>query len=124
MKSKTKIEEQIQRKTESELIETLIATKKNKGWIKAASVLSCPRKKRMNLNLEKIDKNVKEGETIVIPGKVLSQGEISKKIKIVALSFSEKAKEKLLKSGIKISTIIEEIKKNPGAKGIRIIEGK
>ncbi|MBA7688989.1 hypothetical protein ES703_97481 [subsurface metagenome] len=75
----------------------------------------------MNVNLEKIDKETKEGETVVIPGKVLSQGEINKKVKIIALRFSEKAKEKLLKSKSEFLSIIEEIKKNPTAKRIRIL---
>ena len=60
----------------------------------------------------------------MVPGKVLSQGEISKKIKVVALSFSEKAKEKLLKANCEILSILEEIKKNPDAKRIKILRGK
>lgn len=48
---------------------------------------------------------------VVIPGKVLSQGEIKKKIRVVAYKFSEKAKEKLLKEKIQISSIMDEIKR-------------
>ena len=119
MKSKTKIEKQLQRKTNPQLTKTIIAGKKNEKWLEVASTLSFPRRKRVNLNLEDIEK---ENETILVPGKVLSQGEISKKIKIVALNFSGRAKEKLLKSKCEISTITEEIKKNPEAKGIRILK--
>jgi|SRR3989344_307540 len=122
MKSKTKIEKQLQRKTNPQLTKTIIAGKKNEKWLEVASTLSFPRRKRVNLNLEDIEKNSKENETILVPGKVLSQGEISKKIKIVALNFSGRAKEKLLKSKCEISTITEEIKKNPEAKGIRILK--
>ena len=120
MKSKTKIEKQLKSKTNTELVETIIAAKKNKEWVKVANILSGPRKKRINLNLEEIDKEVKDGESIVIAGKVLSQGELNKKIKIIALNFSEKAKEKLLKSKCDIQYILNEIKKNPDAKGVRI----
>jgi len=128
VKSKTKIEKQMQRKTSTELVKTILIAKKNKSWIKVAEILSGPRKNRANLNLEEIDKKVdalkgtSEGEIVVIPGKVLSQGSVNKKIKIVALNFSEKAKEKLLKSKCKISSIVEEIKKNPDGKGIKILE--
>ena len=62
-----------------------------------------------------------EGEIVIIPGKVLSQGEINKKITIIALNFSEKAREKLLKSKTIFSTIREEIEKNPGAKNTRVL---
>ena len=122
MKSKTKIEKQIKKKTNASLVETIISAKKNEKWIEIASILSAPRRKRINLNLEKINEEAKEGEKIVVPGKVLSQGEINKKIKIVALDFSEKAKDKLLKAGCEVEYILEEIKKNPEAKGIKVLK--
>ncbi|MCL5730450.1 MAG: uL15 family ribosomal protein, partial [Candidatus Pacearchaeota archaeon] len=77
--------------------------------------------KRRRVGSTQIEEQTKEGETIVVPGKVLSMGEINKKIKIVAFNFSDGAKEKILKSGGKISTISEEIKINPDAKGVRIL---
>jgi len=122
MKSKTLIEKQLNRKTNKELVETIIVAKKNDNWREIAEILSGPRKNRKNINLEEIDKKSKEGETIVIPGKVLSQGKIEKKLKIIALNFSEKAKEKLLKAKCEVSSIFEEIKKNPEAKGIKILK--
>ncbi|MDP3758526.1 MAG: uL15 family ribosomal protein, partial [Candidatus Daviesbacteria bacterium] len=64
----------------------------------------------------------KEKEKVIVPGKVLSQGEINKKIKVIALSFSEKAKEKLKKSGCEFSNILTEIKSNPSGEGIRILK--
>jgi large subunit ribosomal protein L18e len=124
MKSKTLIEKQTQRKTNQDLVETIIACKKNKNWFKVAEILSGPRKNKINVNIEKINKEAKQGDVIVIPGKVLSQGDIDKKIKVIALSFSEKAKEKLLKSKCEVSSILEEIKKNPEAKKIRIFMNK
>ncbi len=122
MKTKTKIEKQLERKTNSQLVKTIIAAKKNERWQGVASIISSPRRQRINLNIEQIDKQSKEGEIILIPGKVLSQGEMNKKIKIIALEFSEKAKEKLLKSKCEVSYIIEEIKKNPNAKEIKLLK--
>ena len=122
MKSKSLIEKQLQKKNNKELVETIIAGKKNKGWLEVAMVLAGPRRNRANVNLEKINKEAQEGETIVVLGKVLSQGEIEKKIKIVALSFSEKAKEKLLNAKCEVSSILEEIKKNPTSKNIKILK--
>lgn len=120
-KSKTKIESQIRRKTNNELVETIIATKKKDKWLEVASILSSPRRESIDLNLGQIDFLAKDGEVVIIPGKVLSQGEIKKRIKIVAYKFSGKAKEKLLKEKIQISSIMDEIKKNPEAKGVRIL---
>lgn len=121
MKSKTKIEKQIQKKNSRELVETIIACKKKIKWLEVAGILSGPRRKSLNLNLGEINEKSEEGDTIVVPGKVLSQGEIDKKIKIIAMKFSEKAREKLLKSKTQVSSIVEEIKKNPEAKAIRIL---
>jgi len=121
MKTKSKIEKQLQKKTNSMLVETIITCKKQKNWVKIAEILSGPRKNRINLNLEELNKKIKDEKIIVIPGKVLSQGELDKKIKVVALDFSEKAEEKIKKLGSEISTILEEIKKNPEAKGVKII---
>ena len=122
MKSKTIIEKQLKKKTNSELVKTIIAAKKNENWLDVASILSGSKKNRANINLEKINKEAKENETIVVPGKVLSVGEINKQIKIAAINFSAKAKEKLLKSKSEVFSILEEIKKNPEAKEVKILK--
>ena len=122
MKSITKISKQEKRKTNSSLVETIRLAKKNKNWLEVAGMLSTPRRNRMNLNLSDIDKLVKEGEKVVVVGKVLSQGDVSKKVKVVAIAFSESAKEKLLNSKSEAIYIKDEIKKNPDAKGIRVIK--
>ena len=87
-----------------------------------ASILTGSKRKKVNKNINEIEKEFKASETIVIPGKVLSMGEPTKKMKIVALNFSEKAKEKLLNSKCQVSSILEEIKSNPSAKGIKILK--
>jgi len=121
MKSKTKIKKQIGKKRNSELVRTIIEAKKKKEWIKIAEILSYPRRKRPSINLDRINEEIKEKETAVIPGKILSEGEITKKIKAVAFGFSKNAREKLLKSECEVLSILEEIKRNPQAKGIKIL---
>lgn len=121
MKSKSLIKKQTERKQNRELVETIILAKKNKEWLKVAGILSYPRSKKININLDRINKESEQGDSIVVPGKVLSQGEIDKKIKIAAFNFSEKAKEKLKKANCEVFSIAEEIKKNPDAKGIKIL---
>ncbi len=115
MKSKTKIEKQTKRKTNPELVETIRIAKKHKNWNKIAEVLSGPRKNWANINLSEIK------EDVVIPGKVLSQGEVGKN-KVVAFNFSNKAKEKIIKAGGKAINIIDEIKSNPELKGVKILK--
>lgn len=121
MKSLTKIKKQSRKKTNQELVETILKAAKNEKWMDVARIISGSRRNRMSVNLDAINEKAEEGETILIPGKVLSQGEVSKKIKIVALNFSENAMEKLSKEKKEFSTIDDEIKKNPEARGIRIL---
>ncbi|PIO08381.1 50S ribosomal protein L18e [Candidatus Pacearchaeota archaeon CG10_big_fil_rev_8_21_14_0_10_34_12] len=121
VKSKTKISKQTEKKSNLDLVETIRECKKNKEWINVAHILSRPRRILINKNLGEINEIAKDGETILIPGKVLSMGEVSKKIKIIALGFSKSAEEKLLKAKADFSYIIDEIKKNPNGKGIKII---
>ncbi|MFA5992324.1 MAG: 50S ribosomal protein L18e [Candidatus Pacearchaeota archaeon] len=119
--NKTKIERKLRRKTNPDLVKTIISAKKNEKWLEVSNLISTPRKKQVALNLDEINNAVKDNETVIVPGKVLSMGEIDKKIKIVALSFSEVAKQKLKKMKVEISFIDEEIKKNPEAKNIHIL---
>jgi len=121
-KSKTKISKQLTKKTNKDLVDAIILAKKSKAWNEVAAILSGPRSRRINLNLGEISKISKDGETIVVPGKILSQGEIDKKIKIVAFGFSENARKKIIDSKSEAVSIFNEINKNPAAKGIRILK--
>lgn len=121
MKSKTLIDKQMKRKTNPELVKTIFKAKKNNKWLEVAVLLSSPRRNKISVNLEKIEKETKEGDTIVVPGKVLGDGNISKKIRVVALGFSKEAKEKLKSKKCEVVTILEEIEKNKEARGIKIL---
>jgi large subunit ribosomal protein L18e len=120
MKTKTQIETQLKKKTDPILVETVVLAKRNPAWIEIASLLTGTRRNRKDANLS--DLNKLEGQVLVVAGKVLSQGEISKKIKVVALNFSEKAKEKLLKAGCEVVLLKDEIQKNKDGKGVVVFK--
>ncbi len=122
MKSKTKIIRQTERKRNPIIVETILEAKKNENWYRVAELLASPKRNYLTININEICEGAKEGDVIVVPGKVLSQGEADKKINVAALWFSNNAKEKLSKAGCKTSTIIQEIKSNPEAKGVKILE--
>jgi large subunit ribosomal protein L18e len=121
MKSKTLIDNQASRKMNPDLVESIITAKKNEAWLLVASLLSYPKRKQINKNLDEIDKESKEGDTVIVPGKVLGNGNLSKKIRIAAIAFSEQAREKLKSKKCEIVSIKEEIKINPKANGIKVI---
>jgi len=118
MLSKTQINKRIKKKTNPELVETIKLAKKN-NLLELARKLSGPSRKQKKINLEDLNK-IKEDKILVV-GKVLSKGQINKKVKISALSFSEKAKEKLEEKGCEIKTIKQEIGKNKSLEGVKII---
>lgn len=120
MKSKTKIEKQLTKKTNPELVETIVLAKKNPAWITVAHLMTTPRRKLKNYNLGEIDKL--EESVVVVSGKVLGSGEITKKKKIIAFSFSNEAVDKLKKAGCDVVLIKDEIKKNKEAKEVYFLK--
>jgi|SRR3989344_1375843 len=89
-------------------------------WKRIAKDLERPRRIRREVNLYRLEKNIKDGETAIVPGKVLSLGEFTKKNTVAAYCFSKTAEEKINKTGKAIS-IQELIKKNPKGSKVRII---
>jgi large subunit ribosomal protein L18e len=122
MKSKTTIDKQMKRKTNPEIVESILKAKKNTGWLGVASILSSPRTNKVQVNLDRIDEESKEGDTIIVPGKVLGKGDVSKKIRVAALSFSSEAEKKLKEKKCEVVSIIDEIRVNPKAQGIKILK--
>lgn len=104
--SKSKIENRIRKKTNPILVKTLISLKKTNPEV--AKVLAFPRRQMVKFNLEFLEQNCKDGERILVPGKVLGDGELTKKIKVVAFSFSQSAREKMKKAKIEFSELSEE----------------
>ena len=90
-------------------------------WKKVASDLSRSQKNKRVVNLTKISKYAGKDETIVVPGKVLADGEITGKLKIAAYTYSTPALDKLKKAGAETLTLQELLASNPDPKKIRII---
>jgi large subunit ribosomal protein L18e len=90
-------------------------------WKDIAKRLEKPSNNWPIVNLNRIDKYIRENETALIPGKVLSPGNLTKKVSIAAWSFSEKSVEKIKKAGGKTLSIQDLVKNNPKGKDIRIL---
>ncbi|MCD6216199.1 MAG: 50S ribosomal protein L18e [Candidatus Aenigmatarchaeota archaeon] len=77
----------------------LLKEKKSKICRQVIKYLSMPKRKKIIVNLAKINSIAKDGETVIVPGKVLGNGKINKNITIFAESFSTSAKKKIEKYG-------------------------
>lgn len=88
-------------------------------WRVVSRTLLKPRRKRPAVNISKINRYTKDGDVVLVPGKVLGSGNLTHKVTVAALSFSETAKEKIKKVKGKALSIEELLKKNP--KGTNVI---
>ena len=101
-------------------LRSLGTKEKVKMWKKIADELERPTRGRREVSLRRINRTTKKDETIIVPGKVLSTGELDHKVNIAAWKFSGAAKQKINKSG-KAMSIQELTKLNPKGKKVRII---
>ena len=65
--------------------------------------------------------DIQEGDTVVIPGKVLGSGELDHKVTVSAFKFSKSALEKINKKGRAIN-LYDLYKENPRGSGVKIME--
>lgn len=89
-------------------------------WKRLAEDLSMSTRRRREVNLYKIEQSIRDGEIAVVPGKVLCEGNLNKKVTVAAFKFSDEAKTKINKLGKTIS-IQQLMKDNPKAKKVRIL---
>lgn len=116
MVRKTKATNPVLRKLIQDLVKQ--SNKKNAPiWKRVAEDLSKPNRKRRSVNLMKIDKNSKDNDTVLVPGKVLGTGTLNNKVKVAAFDFSEDAKKKINKT----MSIRELMKSNPKGSKVKII---
>ncbi len=94
---------------------------KAKVWRYVAELLERPRRRRVIVNISKIARYAKPGETIVVPGKVLGAGTIDKPVTVAAMAFSRSALEKIKAAGGQAMHILELVEKNPRGSGVRIL---
>ncbi len=96
-------------------------TSKERFWKAIALELERPTRQRRVVNLSKIDRFTSEGDFIVVPGKVLSAGELTHPLTIAAWKFSGSAKEKIEGKKAKGMTLAELLKSDIKGKKIRIM---
>jgi large subunit ribosomal protein L18e len=118
----------VERKTSVYLIDVinnlLERSRENQSifWRDIASRLNASRNHYANVNLGKLDRFVSEGDTVVIPGNLLSSGILHKKIRIAAVKASDKAKAKLAESGSEFIELKDLANENPKGTNLKIIK--
>lgn len=104
------------------LIEELTPhARKSRFWKRILADVLKPSRQRREVNLYKIDRYVQEGETVIVPGKVLSVGEVHKKVTVAAITFSAAARRKVTEANGRALSLQELLHENPDGKNVRIM---
>jgi len=90
-------------------------------WEDVAEILLKPRRQKVEINLKRINRNAYDGETIVVPGKVMGDGEISKAVNVSAWKFTPSAEEKIKSAKGSVMSIDELLEKKPKGMNVRIM---
>ena len=73
------------------------------------------------VNISKIEYNASKNGKVVIPGKIMGSGTLSKKVTVSAYSFTKSAVEKIENAGGKCMVYNDFIKKHPNGKDVVVI---
>lgn len=90
-------------------------------WRRVAEILERPTRMRSAVNVSKINYFTKEGDTVVVPGRVLGAGRLNHRVVVAAYAFSKKARGKIEAAGGEALTIPQLIERNPRGSGVRIL---
>ena len=91
-------------------------------WRSLAERLTSSKRSRVAVNLSRLNRYTKEGETVVVPGKVLGAGKAAHPLTVAAFAFSDMAKTKIQNGKGNCLSIRDLMKKNPTGKNVKIME--
>ena len=105
------------------LLETIESLEEKDGniWKKVAEDLGKVNRKRPEVNISDIERNTEEGDTVVVPGKVLGTGKLTKEITVAAFKSSNSAKKKIEDEG-EFMFIRDLMDENPEGSGVKVVK--
>ena len=94
---------------------------KSELWRKIAKYLASSKRSRVAVNISRLNRFTKNGEIIVIPGKVLGAGKVSHPLIVAAFKFSDLAQSKINDTNGKCLSLQDLMKKNPTGENVRLM---
>lgn len=109
--------------TNTVLLETidLLESQDAAIWRQVAEELGKVNRKRTEINISDIERNTEEGDTVVVPGKVLGAGRLTKEVTVVAFKASSGAKEEIREDG-EFMFIEDMVEENPEGEEVKIVK--
>ncbi|MGI0133253.1 MAG: 50S ribosomal protein L18e [Thermoplasmata archaeon] len=115
------------RKENPELARTLIelrrASKAHDApvWADLAEKMARSRHQVTPVNVGHLERVATANETVVVPGKLLGDGDLSKPVTVAAFRYSTLARAKIHDAGGKALSIDELLKARPNGSGVRLL---
>ncbi len=91
-------------------------------WKDIALRLSRSGRLSAEVNLGRLNRVCRDGDVIVVPGKVLGSGALGKKVSIATFEASASARAKIEEAGGRLMTIGDLVAENPKGTAVRIVE--
>ena len=90
-------------------------------WSEVAQNLGKVNRKRAEVNLSDIERIAEDGDTVVVPGKVLGSGRLTKEVDVAAFKASKGAKKQIKESG-EFMFIQDLVDENPEGSEVKVIK--
>jgi len=106
------------------LIEDLRTLSREQGapiWRDIAERLAARRRHWHEVNLSRVSRVAKDGETVVVPGVLLGAGDLTKRVTIATYRASAGARAKVEKAGGTLLGLRDLAASNPKGSGVRIV---
>jgi large subunit ribosomal protein L18e len=114
-------------KENSELVRLLVElrrasrTRKAPIWSAAADRLERPRHRVRPVNVGHLERLAEADETVLVPGKLLSEGKLSKKLTVAAFAYSKDARSKIHAAGGVAISVHDLLRTRPDGAGVRLV---
>lgn len=90
-------------------------------WTDVADRLAAPRRTHAEVNLGRIERYADGERTVVVPGKVLGSGALTKDVRVAAVDFSRSAERKIDAADGTAVRLEHEITENPDGRDVQVI---
>ncbi len=90
-------------------------------WSAVADRLDRARHQTTPLNVGQLERLARAGDTIAVPGKLLAEGPLSKRLTVGAFGFSAEARAKIHAAGGTTLSLAELLKSRPDGTGVRLL---
>lgn len=90
-------------------------------WRAVAVELERSTRQRRGVNISRIERFVKDGDIVLVPGKVLGSGTLTKRLTVAAFSFSSGARAQVERLKGSCVSILDLARVNPSGKNVRLI---